>query len=241
MPTIRLDKLIADCGLASRREASQLVKNGFVLLNGEPARSGDMKVDPETDSITVCGAQLRYKRARYFMMNKPAGCVSATEDPKEKTVLDLLGGADKNLGLFPAGRLDKDAEGLLLLTNDGDWAHRVISPSKDVYKTYYAETDGRLTSEDISAFAEGLVLKDGLRCLPAVLEIIRSGETSACYVKVREGKYHQVKRMLASRQNPVTLLRRVAIGSLRLDDRLSPGEYRELEAAEIVAVFQKNM
>lgn len=152
MEKLRLDKIIADSGLASRREAARLIKKGFVTVDGRAANSGADKVDPETSEIVVGGAPITYKSRRYMMMNKPAGFVSATEDRKEKTVLELLSDADRRLGLFPAGRLDKDAEGLLLLTNDGDWAHRVTSPSKNVWKTYYVETAGALLEEDAASF-----------------------------------------------------------------------------------------
>lgn len=234
---IRLDKIITEAGLASRREAAQLIKNGFVTVNGHTALSGADKYDPEQTEITVGGKILAYQSKHYLMMNKPAGYVSATEDRREKTVSDLLTGAYARLGLFPAGRLDKDAEGLLLLTNDGDFAHRIITPSKNIYKTYYVETDGTLGAVDADAFKSGILLKDGLLCLPGQLEIISSGEKSKAYVKIREGKYHQVKRMLASLGKPVLYLRRVAIGNLVLDDNLMPGEYRELTQKEIASVF----
>lgn len=171
------------------------------------------------------------------MMNKPAGYVSSTEDRKEKTVMSLLDGVYVRLDLFPAGRLDKDAEGLLILTDDGDYAHRIITPSKKVYKTYYVETDGALSGDDAAAFRDGVVLRDGLHCLPARLDILTSGDKSTAYVVIREGKYHQVKRMLASRGKRVTYLKRVAIGGLKLDGRLEAGQYRELTAEEAWAVF----
>ena len=237
MEWIRLDKIIADAGLASRSEASRLIKNGFVTVGGRPATSGAEKVDPAETEIIVRGKTLVYQRHHYFMMNKPSGYVSATEDRNEKTVSELLDGASSRLGLFPAGRLDKDTEGLLLLTDDGDYAHRIITPAKKIYKTYYVETDGALTDGDSAAFLSGIVLRDGLRCLPGRLDIIASGIKSTAYVKIREGKYHQVKRMLAALGKPVTYLRRVAIGGLKLDGQLKAGQYRELTAEEVGAVF----
>ncbi|SHH64057.1 16S rRNA pseudouridine516 synthase [Sporobacter termitidis DSM 10068] len=239
MEKLRLDKIIADAGIASRREAAQLIKSGFVTVDGAPALSGAEKYDPAASDIAVGGRHLSYKRYHYFMMNKPAGCVSATEDREEKTVLELLSDSDRRLRLFPAGRLDKDAEGFLILTDDGDFAHRIITPSKNIYKTYYVETDGRLTGDDVRAFSGGIVLKDGLKCLPAALEIISSGEKSSAAVRIREGKYHQVKRMLASRGKPVTYLKRTAVGGLTLDGGLAPGAYREMTADEIASVFRE--
>lgn len=238
MEWIRLDRIICDAGLASRREAARLIKSGFVAVNGKTASSGAEKFDPASAEIIVGGKMLVYKNMRYLMMNKPAGVVSSTEDPDERTVLDLLDDVTRRCGLFPAGRLDKDAEGLLILTDDGDYAHRILSPSKKVFKTYYAETDGFLNESDAEAFQNGIILKDGLRCLPAFLEIIHSGEKSAAYVRIREGKYHQVKRMLASLGKPVTYLRRESIGGLGLDASLQPGEYREMSPDETELVFR---
>jgi 16S rRNA pseudouridine516 synthase len=237
MEKMRLDKIIADAGLASRREAAQLIKDGFVTVDGRTAASGAEKYDPDAAAIAVAGRAVVYSKKHYLMMNKPAGVVSATEDRSEKTVLDLLGGFDARLKLFPAGRLDKDAEGLLILTDDGEYAHRVISPSKNIWKTYYVETDGELTDGDARAFGDGIVLKDGLECLPAVLEIVSPAEKRGAYVRIREGKYHQVKRMLASRGKPVTYLKRVSVGGLKLDENLAPGAYRAMTEAEIASVF----
>lgn len=237
MEHMRLDKIISDAGVASRRETAQLIKNGFVTVNGQMASSGADKYNPDHSEIIVSGRKLVFRKKHYLMMNKPAGYVSATEDRNEKTVNDLLEGVYSRLNLFPAGRLDKDAEGLLILTDDGDYAHRIITPSKKVFKTYYIETDGALCIDDAEAFKKGILLKDGLLCLPAQLDIVTSGEMSTAYVKIREGKYHQVKRMLASLGKPVTYLRRVAVGGLPLDDRLAPGQYRELTEEETESVF----
>jgi 16S rRNA pseudouridine516 synthase len=235
---IRLDKFLTDLGLTTRRQAARFLKSAAVTVNGRPALSPSEKVDPETDTIEVSGAKVAYKDKHYFMMNKPAGVVSATEDRRERTVLDLLDEQARRLRLFPAGRLDKDSEGLLLLTNDGDWAHRVISPSKDVVKTYYVEVEGLLTEEDAQAFRDGITLRDGLVCRPAVLKILTAGERSAALVYIREGKYHQVRRMVAARGKHVLYLKRIAIGALKLDERLQPGRWRELTEEEVKSVFE---
>lgn len=237
MEKLRLDKILADSGFCSRKEAARLIREGAVTVGGNVADSGASKYDPETAEIVIGGTRLEYKRKHYYMMNKPAGVVSATEDRREKTVLDLLGERERRLGLFPAGRLDKDAEGLLILTDDGDYVHRIITPAKNIWKTYEVETDGALDSADTAAFRQGLTLKDGLRCLPAILEILRSGEKSTATVRIREGKYHQVKRMLASRGKPVLRLRRLSIGGLRLDENLAPGSCREMTPLEMESVF----
>lgn len=237
MERLRLDKIISESGLASRKEAAQLIRRGEVLVDGRPALSGAEKADPETSEIIVSGRRLSYRKKHYLMMNKPAGVVSSTEDAREKTVLELLEGAYRRMELFPAGRLDKDAEGLLILTDDGDYAHKIITPSKKVYKVYYVETDGALTPGDAAAFDSGIVLKDGLECLPGSLEIISSGSKSTALVRIREGKYHQVKRMLASLGKPVTYLKRVSIGGMQLDENLGTGKFRELTEDEIESVF----
>lgn len=233
MALLRLDKYLADCGVASRKELRQIIKDGRVSINGAVASSVQLKVDTDSDSVSLDGSDIRYEKYRYFMLNKPAGILSATEDGKQKTVLDLLSPEHKRLGLFPVGRLDKDTTGLLLLTNDGDFAHRVISPKSNIMKRYRAETEGKCTENDVLAFKNGIVLKDGLKCLPAKLEIAED----CCYVTVAEGKYHQVKRMLASVGKPVTALKRLSIGSLLLDNALSEGEYRELTQDELCSVF----
>lgn len=233
MAVLRLDKYLADCGVATRKELRQIIKDGRVSINGAVATSPQQKLDTETDAVSLDGSEIRYEKYRYFMLNKPDGVLSATEDGKQNTVLDLLSPEHKRLGLFPVGRLDKDTTGLLILTNDGDFAHRVISPKSNVMKRYRAETKGKCTQADVSAFQNGIVLKDGLKCLPAKLEI---GD-DCCYVTVAEGKYHQVKRMLASVGKPVTALKRLSIGGLLLDESLLQGQYRELTQNELCSVF----
>ena len=234
MPLARLDKLIADSGVASRSEAKALVRAGRVTVDGAVPRRVEEKYDAETAVICIDGTEISCSRYRYIMLYKPGGILSATEDSKQETVIDLLSPQLQRQGLFPVGRLDKDTTGLLLLTNDGDFAHRVISPKKHVPKLYRAAVDGVLDDADIRAFAEGLVLGDGTQCLPAQLRILRP---SVGLVTVFEGKYHQVKRMFASRGKHVTALHRQRIGALELDENLHPGDYRELTKAELAAVF----
>lgn len=238
MGQLRLDKILADLGLGSRKELRQLIRSGRVAADGKPALLPEQKLDPERCRLTLDGEPLRYAKFRTFMMDKPAGILTATEDPRQKTVLDLVTPQMRRLGLFPVGRLDKDTSGLLLLTNDGDFAHRVISPKSGVEKLYYAAVEGNPSVEDARAFREGLILADGSRCLPAVLEPLGPGE---CLVTVTEGKYHQVKRMLAAVGKPVVQLRRLRIGALVLDDGLGPGGFRELEDDDLCRVFRANI
>ena len=235
MALIRLDKLLADSGAFTRSEARKCVRDGRVQVDGLTVRQPEAKFDADSVSVSVDGAALSCASLRYLMLHKPAGVLSATEDPRQETVLDLLPSPYRRMGLFPVGRLDKDTTGLLLLTNDGDFAHRVISPKKHVPKVYRAEVDGELDAADAAVFAEGLVLGDGTVCLPAKLELPTPGVGR---VTVYEGKYHQVKRMFAARGKPVTALHREKIGALTLDPALPPGGVRELTPAELEAVFQ---
>ena len=233
MPMERLDKLLASTGRWSRAEAKRLVREGRVLADGRVAASAEEKYDPETARFTVDGEPLRARRYMYLMLHKPAGVLSATEDGRQRTVLDLLPEAYRKRGLFPVGRLDKDTEGLLLLTNDGALAHELLSPKKHVDKVYFTRTAGMLTEDDRAAFAAGMTLDDGLRCLPAELTILSAGAESEALVTLREGKFHQIKRMLAARGKPVRYLKRLSMGSLSLDKALAPGEWRELTEMEI--------
>ena len=225
----RLDKLLSSTGRWSRREAKELLRQGRVTVEGRAVLRGEEKV-PEGAAVLVDGAPLTLERMVYLMLHKPAGVLSATKDRRQKTVLDLLPDHLKRVGLFPVGRLDKDTEGLLLLTNDGDLAHRLLSPRKHVDKEYYARLDGPVGEEDIAAFAGGMVLEDGTRCLPAGLEPV--GE-DGCLVTLREGKFHQVKRMLAARGRMVRYLKRLSMGPLRLDEALKPGQWRPLNGDEM--------
>ena len=232
---VRLDKVLSELGVASRRELKQMIRSGRVSVNGQTVTEPEKHIDPEKDELCLDGAALRLRRFRYFMMDKPAGVLSVTEDRKQQTVLDLLPPELKRLGLFPVGRLDKDTEGLLILTNDGGFAHRVISPKAGVEKRYRAEVEGVPDEEDARAFAQGLILADGTRCLPAKLEITGG---SVCFVTVMEGKYHQVKRMLASRGKPVQRLRRLSVGELEIGEDLGPGGFRELKENDLCKVLK---
>ena len=225
----RLDKIISATGKKSRREVREMVRQGRVLVDGKPAPAADMKVDPQTAVILLDGEPLGYEKFTYGMLHKPAGVLTATEDRRQETVLDLLPPELRRRALSPVGRLDKDTEGLLLLTNDGQLAHRLLSPKSHVDKVYYARVDGALEPGDIAAFAAGMTLGDGLECLPAGLEILSPTEA---LVTLREGKFHQVKRMLAARGKPVLYLKRLSMGRLRLDPALAPGAWRMLTEEE---------
>lgn len=225
----RLDKIISATGKKSRREVREMVRQGRVLVDGKPAPAADMKVDPQTAVILLDGEPLGYEKFTYVMLHKPAGVLTATEDRRQETVLDLLPPELRRRALSPVGRLDKDTEGLLLLTNDGQLAHRLLSPKSHVDKVYYARVDGALEPGDIAAFAAGMTLGDGLECLPAGLEILSPTEA---LVTLREGKFHQVKRLLAARGKPVLYLKRLSMGRLRLDPALAPGAWRMLTEEE---------
>lgn len=226
----RLDKILSEAGIAGRRELKNIIKSGRVSVNDIIVTKADAKFDENSVTITVDGTKISSEQYVYYMLNKPRGVVSATEDSSDQTVIDLLPEQLKRRGLFPVGRLDKDTTGLLILTDDGDYAHRVISPKSHVDKRYCAETDGITNEEDVRAFAEGICLKDGTVCLSARLE---ATGTNTCYVTIVEGKYHQVKRMLASRGKPVQALHRCSIGKLVLDESLNPGEFRQMTQQEV--------
>lgn len=231
----RLDKLLAGTGKWSRREVKALVRQGLVRVDGRLAASAEDKLDPAAAIITVAGETISLCRFTYVMLHKPAGVLTATEDRKQPTVLDLLPPELRRIGLAPVGRLDKDTEGLLLLTNDGELAHRLLSPKYHVDKRYLARVDGELSAADTEAFARGMTLGDGLECLPAGLELLPG---RVCIVTLREGKFHQVKRMLAARGAPVLYLKRLSMGPLTLDDSLAAGAYRLLRAEEISALYR---
>ena len=229
----RLDKIIASTGKWSRREVKALIRQGLVLVDGVPARSAEEKADPGAARIEVKGEPIAYRRYTWLMLNKPAGYLSATEDGRGATVLDLLPEELRRQGLFPVGRLDKDTEGLLLLTNEGGLAHDLLSPKRHVDKVYYTRVAGRLTEADCAAFARGITLPDGLVCRSAGLEILSAGEESEGRVTLREGKFHQVKRMLAYLGKPVLYLERIKMGNLPLDLSLSRGSFRFLTDLEV--------
>ena len=228
---IRLDKFLAEMGYGTRSQVKKELARGTVTLNGQVVRKPETKVDTEKDRVCWMDEPAVYAEYEYFMLNKPAGVVSATKDPVEKTVLDLID--SRRADLFPAGRLDKDTEGLLLITNDGELAHRLLSPKKHVDKVYYAQIRGRVTDEDREAFARGLDIGDDRPALPAELEILDAGETSEVRVTLREGRFHQVKRMFRAVGKEVVYLKRLSMGSLALDESLAPGEYRRLTEEEV--------
>ena len=235
----RLDKIIASMGRYSRREVKQLVKEGLVLVDGKIARSAEDKYDAEVAEITVAGEALSYRRFTYVMLHTPAGVLSATEDGRGETVLDLLPKEYRKMGLFPVGRLDKDTEGLLLLTNDGETAHELLAPKKHVDKVYFTRVSGTLTQSDCDAFAAGMTLRDGFVCQSAGLDILSAGQESEALVTIREGKFHQIKRMLAERGKPVLYLKRLQMGPLKLDDALHIGEFRLLTPQEIEQIVHR--
>lgn len=225
----RIDKILSHIGAATRTECKKLVRNGAISVNGKRVISSSEKADPEKDEITIYGEKIRWRRFVYFMMNKPDGVVSATEDNKYRTVVDLLSPDDAHFIPFPVGRLDRDTVGLVVLTSDGDLAHRVISPKNHIPKTYIAKLDGEITDFHISEFEKGVTLDDGYVCLPAKLKSLKDFVEITIY----EGKFHQIKRMFAAYGLTVTYLKRISIGGVTLDESLEEGEYRELTEEEI--------
>ena len=231
----RLDKVLAGTGRWSRREVKLLVRQGLVRLNGAAAGSAEEKCDPETAVITVNGETVVLRRFTYVLLHKPGGVLTATEERRQEPGRELLPQELRRVGLAPGGRLDKDTEGLLLLTNDGELTHRLLSPKYHVDKRYFARVDGHLTAAHAETFAKGMTLGDGMKCLPARLEILPD---SGCIVTVREGKFHQVKRMLASCGAPVVYLKRPSMGPLVLGDELGRGEHRMLREEEVAALYR---
>lgn len=231
----RLDKLLSGTGRWSRREVKALVKSGRVLVGGRLPAGPEEKISEES-VVTVDGQRVFCKKYVYLMLHKPGGLVSSTEDPREPTIFGLLPPALRKVGLFPVGRLDKDTEGLLLLTNDGQTAHRLLSPGRHVDKVYYVETEGELTEQDREVFRTGMTLRDGTRCLPAEMETLAPFNRGL--VTLREGKYHQIKRMLAARGKPVRYLKRISMGPLRLDPALPAGAWRPLTPEEEVQILE---
>lgn len=230
---MRLDKLLALLGEGTRSEIKAMVRAGRVTVDGRAAKDAGMQVCGETDDIRLDGRALYYKAVRHVMLNKPSGVLTAARDKKQKTVMDLLPPMYAAMGAMPAGRLDKDTEGLLVITSDGQLAHRIISPKHEVGKVYYARLDGELTDEDVAALEAGIHIRDAdgeFDARPARIE--RDGDDAA-YIRVTEGKYHQVKRMFAARGKQVVYLNRMAIGGLVLDPDLQPGEWRELTEEEV--------
>ena len=237
---LRIDKLLANMGYGTRKEVKKLLKAGVVKVDGMTVKDAKTHVDPKEQVVTVWGEEVEYKPFIYLMMNKPKGVISATEDAVEETVVDLLEEEDRIFDPFPVGRLDKDTEGLLLLTNDGQLAHQLLSPKKHVPKTYEAIIDGEVTEEDVAAFRRGVVLDDGYETKPAKLVIVRSGLRSDVQITITEGKFHQIKRMFQAVGKRVVYLKRVQMGPLTLDETLEPGEYRELTDEEIALLKGEN-
>jgi 16S rRNA pseudouridine516 synthase len=230
----RLDKILVSQGVGSRREVQKLIKKKSVTVDGELILRPEFKLNPEEAEITVNGQALSFKKHIYIMLNKPAGVVSATKDNSQKTVLDILPDNLKRKGLSPVGRLDKDTEGLMILSDDGDFAHKILSPKKHIYKRYFAKLDGELKSEMIENFKNGIELSGGEICLPAKLEF---ADKNSAFVEICEGKFHQVKKMFLTQGLSVTYLERVKIGGLELDSNLHRGEARELTNYEKTAIF----
>jgi len=230
---MRLDKLLANMGYGSRKEVKQLLKQKAVTVDGAYVKDAALHVDPEKQDVSVFGERVVYTEFVYFMMNKPPDVISATEDVRDETVIDLLEPLHQHFQPFPVGRLDKDTEGLLLLTNDGQLAHHLLSPKKHVPKVYYAQIEGLVTEEDCKKFVQGVELDDGYVTKPGELNILKSDLQSEIELTIQEGKFHQVKRMFESVGKRVTYLKRLSMGSLKLDDNLALGEYRELTTKEL--------
>ncbi|MGI2326297.1 pseudouridine synthase [Planococcus sp. YIM B11945] len=236
---MRLDKFLSNMGFGSRKEVKDLLKSKAVEVNGEIIRDPKQHVDEKVDVVLVGGEPVTYVEFIYLLLNKPAGVVSATEDNYDKTVIDLLAKDEQHFKPFPVGRLDKDTEGLLLLTNDGKLAHELLSPKKHVDKTYFAVIKGTVTEEDGMAFEKGVMLDDGYMTKPARLKILTSGLVSEIELTITEGKFHQVKRMFQSVGKEVTYLKRLSMGPLQLDPALKLGEYRPLTEEELNRLTQR--
>ena len=237
---MRLDKYLVSCAVGSRTEVKNFLKSGRVTVNGKKEKSAKLQINEETDEVCFDGQKLDYEEFVYYMMNKPQGVISATEDPKHKTVLDLLDDLARSKEVFPVGRLDIDTHGLLLLTNDGQLAHALLSPKRHVDKTYLARVDGIMTQEDVEKFAQGIPLKD-FTCQPAKLELVsldREKNQSLVRVTIAEGKFHQVKRMVAYCGKEVVDLQRLTMGTLTLDEDLKRGEWRRLSKEELEGLLE---
>lgn len=236
---LRIDKVLSNVGYGSRAEIKRYCKYGIITVNGDVVNNPGLQVDPENDEIIFDGDAVSYREFVYIMLNKPDGYISATFDKYDPIVLDLIDPSYLAFEPFPVGRLDKDTEGLLVLTNDGKLSHRVLSPKKHVPKTYYAKIEGIVTEEDIKAFKKGVVLDDGYETMPAQLEILKSDEISEIELTIHEGKFHQVKRMFESVGKKVVYLKRLSMGKLKLDVRLALGEYRELTEEEVKLIEER--
>ena len=232
--------MLANLGYGSRKEVKQLLKSGAVKVDGIIVKDAKQHIDTNNQTVTLNGEVIEYKEFIYLMMNKPPGVLSATEDHRDETVIDLLELEDQVYEPFPVGRLDKDTEGLLLITNDGQLAHQLLSPKKHVPKTYFAVIDGEVTEEDIKVFARGVTLDDGYETKPGELKILKSGLRSDIELTITEGKFHQVKRMFQAVGKKVVYLKRISMGPLPLDETLQLGEYRELTDEEVELLKNRN-
>lgn len=236
---MRVDKLLSNVGVASRAELKKYCKQGLISVNGKVINNSGVQVDSESDDIRFNGEKIVYREFVYIMLNKPDGYISATFDKYDPIVLDLIDQSYLVFEPFPVGRLDKDTEGLLVLTNDGQLAHRVLSPKKHVPKTYYAKIQGKVTEEDILAFEKGVILDDGYETMPSQLKILKSDDMSEIELTIHEGKFHQVKRMFESVGKKVVYLKRLSMGKLKLDESLKLGEYRELTEEEVKLIEER--
>ena len=228
---MRIDKFLSNMGVASRTESSKAARSGLISVNGMAVKKADIHIDPENDVVVYCGRQIEYRKYTYILMNKPDGVVSATEDGRDKTVIDLLPEELQKLNLFPCGRLDKHTLGLMMLTDDGDLAHRLLSPKHHVKKKYYFESKFPLRDEEISYLEKGATLEDGYVTKPSQIELFEDKKSG--HITLVEGKYHQIKRMLESVNNKITYLERITFGPLALDKNLERGQWRFLTENEI--------
>lgn len=236
---MRVDKLLSNVGVASRAELKKYCKQGLISVNGKVINNPGIQVDSENDEVMFNGEKIVYREFIYIMLNKPDGYISATFDKHDPIVLDLIDSSYLVFEPFPVGRLDKDTEGLLVLTNDGQLSHRVLSPKKHVPKTYYAKIQGKVTEEDILAFEKGVILDDGYETMPSQLKILKSNDISEIELTIHEGKFHQVKRMFESVDKKVVYLKRISMGKLKLDESLELGEYRELTEEEVKLIEER--
>lgn len=236
---MRVDKLLSNVGVASRAELKKYCKQGLISVNGKVINNPGVQVDSESDDIRFNGEKIVYREFVYIMLNKPDGYISATFDKYDPIVLDLIDQSYLVFEPFPVGRLDKDTEGLLVITNDGQLAHRVLSPKKHVPKTYYAKIQGKVTEEDILAFEKGVILDDGYETMPSQMKILKSDDMSEIELTIHEGKFHQVKRMFESVGKKVVYLKRLSMGKLKLDESLGLGEYRELTEEEVKLIEER--
>jgi 16S rRNA pseudouridine516 synthase len=234
--TQRLDKILSNFGYGTRKEIKQILKDGLIKVDEKIVKDGSSHVDPKSSVIEIDGEVLKYREFVYIMLNKPDGVISATFDNKHKTVVELMPEEYEHFELFPVGRLDIDTEGLLIMTNDGQLAHELLSPRKHVKKKYYALISGTVTEEDIKLFKNGVELDDGYKTMPAELHILKSGMYSEIELDICEGKFHQVKRMFEAAGKKVKYLKRIKMGGLVLDENLKPGECRELTEEELIVL-----